>query len=141
MAHFIVAYGRLWLFICWVTLKKVTLLNVTQKIKVTIDQKPQFGHNEMRHVNRLKENTAYICKCDLRLRLSKEAAYTVYANGVWPLLRLLSVRRGADRWPCCPSMSNPSTSPWSAWPDGSEWRDNRIAAQHLHRDLVRPSSG
>jgi len=34
-------------------LKKATLLNVTKKIKVTIDQKPQLGHNEMRHVNRL----------------------------------------------------------------------------------------
>jgi len=33
--------------------KKATLLNVTQKIKATIDQKSQFGHNEMRHVNRL----------------------------------------------------------------------------------------
>ena len=31
--------------------------------------------------------------------------------------------------------------PWSAWPDGFGWRDNRIAAQHLSRDLVRPSSG
>jgi len=51
----IVAFGRLWLFICWVTLKKATLLNATQKIKATIDQKPQFGHNEMRHVNRLKK--------------------------------------------------------------------------------------
>ena len=49
----IVAFGRLWLFICWVTLKKATFFNVTQKIKATIDQKPQFGHNEMRHVNRL----------------------------------------------------------------------------------------
>ena len=35
------------------TLKKPTPLNVTKKIKATIDQKPQFGHNEMRHVNRL----------------------------------------------------------------------------------------
>jgi len=26
---------------------------VTQKIKATIDQKPQLGHNEMRHVNSL----------------------------------------------------------------------------------------
>ena len=38
-------------------------------------------------------------------------------------------------------LSNPSTSPWTAWPDGSEQWDNRMAAQHLPRDLVRPSSG
>ena len=38
-------------------------------------------------------------------------------------------------------MSNPSTSPWTAWPDGSERWDNRMAAQHLPRDLVRQSSG
>ena len=31
--------------------------------------------------------------------------------------------------------------PWSAWPDGSGWRDNRMAAQHLPRDLVRSSTG
>ena len=30
---------------------------------------------------------------------------------------------------------------WSAWPDGSGRRDNRNAAQHLPRDLVRRSSG
>jgi len=38
-------------------------------------------------------------------------------------------------------MSNPSTS---AWPDGSGRLDNRMAAncaQHLPRDLLRPSSG
>jgi len=27
---------------------------VTQKIKATIDQKAEFGHNEMRHVNGLR---------------------------------------------------------------------------------------
>jgi len=27
------------------------------------------------------------------------------------------------------------------WPDGSGWRDNRMAAQHLRRNLVRPNSG
>jgi len=37
--------------------------------------------------------------------------------------------------------TNPSTSPWTAWPDGSGRWDNRMAAQHLSRDLVRPSSG
>jgi len=53
MAHFIVAFGRLWLSIFCVTLEKSTPLSVTQKIKATIDQKPQLGHNEMCHVNRL----------------------------------------------------------------------------------------
>ena len=41
-------------------------------------------------------------------------------------------------------MSNPPTPSWTAWPDGSGRWDNRmaaLAAQHLVRDLVRPSSG
>ena len=33
------------------------------------------------------------------------------------------------------------TSPWIARSDGSGWRDNRMAAQHLIRDLVWRSSG
>jgi len=37
-------------------------------------------------------------------------------------------------------MSKPLTSPWTARPDGSGRWDSRIAAQHLPRDLVRPSS-
>ena len=50
-------------------------------------------------------------------------------------------RRRTNRRPCSPPMSNPSTSLWTAWPDGSGRWDNRMAAQHLPRDLVRPSSG
>jgi len=52
-------------------------------------------------------------------------------------------RRRTDRWPCCPSLSNPriDLSLWGAWPDGYGRRDNRMAAQHLSRDLVPPSSG
>jgi len=50
-------------------------------------------------------------------------------------------RRRTNRRPCCPPMSNPSTSPWTAWPDGSGRWDNRMVSQHLPRDLVRPSSG
>jgi len=49
--------------------------------------------------------------------------------------------RGTNRRPCCPPMSNPSTSSWTARSDGSGRWDNRMAAQHLPRDLVRPSSG
>jgi len=50
----IVTFGRLWRSIFCVTFfKKSTLLSVTQKINATIDQKPQLGHNEMCHVNRL----------------------------------------------------------------------------------------
>ena len=45
-----------------------------------------------------------------------------------------------DRWPCCPSISNPPTFPWIAWPDVSGWWNNRFAAQHLPRDRMRPSS-
>ena len=40
-------------------------------------------------------------------------------------------RRITHRRPCCPSMSNPSTYPWTARPDGSGRWDNRMAAQHL----------
>ena len=41
----------------------------------------------------------------------------------------LWVWRGrTDRLPCCPPLSNPLTSPWTAWPDGSGWRDNRMFA-------------
>jgi len=50
-------------------------------------------------------------------------------------------RRRTNRRPCCPPMSYPSTSSWTARPDGAERWDNRMAAQHLPRDLVRPSSG
>jgi len=42
--------------------------------------------------------------------------------------------------PCCPSVSNPPASSRTARPDGSGQWDNRMAAQHLPRDLVRPSS-
>ena len=50
-------------------------------------------------------------------------------------------RRRTNRRPCWPPMSNPSTSPRTAWPDGSGRWDNWMAAQHLPRDLVRPCSG
>jgi len=50
-------------------------------------------------------------------------------------------RRRTNRRTCCSPMSNPSTSPWTTWPDGSGRWDNRMAAQHLPRNLARPSSG
>ena len=50
-------------------------------------------------------------------------------------------RRRTSRRPCCPPLSNPSTSSWTAWPDGSGRWYNRMAAQHLPLDLVRPNSG
>jgi len=49
--------------------------------------------------------------------------------------------RRSSRRPCCPSLSNPSTSPWTAWPDGSGRCDNRMAAQRLPWDLLRASNG
>jgi len=49
-------------------------------------------------------------------------------------------RRKANRRPCFPPVSNPSTS-WTAWPDSCGRWDNRMAAQHLPRDLVQFSSG
>ena len=55
--------------------------------------------------------------------------------GLWVWRRRTNGRR------CCPPMSNPSTSSWTAWPDVSGRWDNLMAAQHLPRDLVRLSSG
>ena len=46
-----------------------------------------------------------------------------------------------NRRPCRPPMPNPSTSPRTARPDGSERWDNRLAAQHLPRNRAWPSSG
>ena len=57
------------------------------------------------------------------------------------LLCGLWVWRRTSRRPCCPPMSNPSTSTWTARPDVSGRWDNWMDAQHLPRDLVRPSSG
>ena len=64
-------------------------------------------------------------------------------NGVWPdlLFGLWVWRTRTNHGPCCPPMSHPSTSSWTARPDGSGRWDNRMAAQHLPRDLVQPSSG
>jgi len=56
---------------------------------------------------------------------------------VWPLFRHLWVlRRRTNHCPCCPPMSNPSISPWTAQPDGSGWWDNWMAAQHLPWDTI-----
>jgi len=64
-------------------------------------------------------------------------------NEVWlaPIWGLWVWRRRINRRPCCFPMSNPSTSPWTARSDGSRRWDNRMAAQHLPRDLVQLSSG
>jgi len=43
----------------------------------------------------------------------------VCTNGVWPLLRPVSVAQKN-----IPSVSNPLTSPWTAWPDGSGPQSN-----------------
>ena len=62
------------------------------------------------------------------------------ANGVFRIVQNHSEKSYFCRfWGGLP-MSNPSTSPWTAWPDGAGRWDNRMAAQHLPRDLVRPSS-
>jgi len=50
-------------------------------------------------------------------------------------------RRRIKHRPCCPPISNPTTSSWAAPPSGSGRWDSRLIAQHLSRDLVRPSSG
>ena len=56
------------------------------------------------------------------------------------LLTLMSwlLCRRTNRGPWCPLISNPSTSPWTDI-TGSWWCDNRLAAQHLTRDLMRPT--
>ena len=38
-----------------------------------------------------------------------------------------------NRRPCCPPMSNPSSSPCTAWPDGTGRWDNRMAASSAPR--------
>ena len=75
------------------------------------------------------------------VRLNRLRTIPAYTNGAWSFCRLLVWRRGTDRGPCCPSLSNPSNSLWSAWPNGSGWRNNWLCAQHPPRDLVRSSSG
>ena len=56
-------------------------------------------------------------------------------NGYGLLCGLWVWRRRTNRRPCCPPMSNPSNSPWTAWPYGCGWWDKRMAAQHLPREL------
>ena len=73
-------------------------------------------------------------------------------SGITPPLLLVQMGYGllcglwvwrwrTNRRPCRLPMSNPSTSPWTAWPGGSGRWNNRMAAQHLPRYLARPSSG
>ena len=64
-----------------------------------------------------------------------------YTNGLWPLLRPVSMAQKNKTSTILSPMFNPSTSPWTAQPDSSGWRDNRLAAQHLHRDLVWLNGG
>ena len=60
-------------------------------------------------------------------------------NEVWPPLRPVSVAQNKPST-VLSITSNPST-PWFAWPDDSGRWDSWMAAQHLPRDLVQPSSG
>ena len=53
---------------------------------------------------------------------------------LWSFLRLVSVAQRNRTLAVLSSRSNP----WTAWPNGSGWWSNRMAAQHLPRDLVRP---
>jgi len=71
---------------------------------------------------------------------SHHVSTPVCTNGVWPPIRTVW-RRRVNRRRCSPLISNPSTSSWLARCDGSGRWDNRMAAQHLPRDLARPSSG
>ena len=69
-----------------------------------------------------------------------DASAPAFTDGVWSLLRPVSVAQTNNRRPCCLLMSNPSSSSWTARPDSSCWRDNRTAAQRLPQDLVRPTT-
>jgi len=62
-------------------------------------------------------------------------------NGYGFLCGLWVWCRRTHRRPHCPPMFNPSTSPWTARPDGSGQWHHRMAAQHLPRDLMRPRRG
>jgi len=73
--------------------------------------------------------------------LVSDVSASACTNGVWSPLWPVSVAQKNKRRSCCPSMSNPSTSLWTARIDGSGRWDNRTAAQHLPRDLVQQSSG
>ena len=68
--------------------------------------------------------------------LVSDVSAPAYTSGVWPPLRPVSVAQKNNRQPRCFPMSNPSTSPRTACPDGAEGWDNWMAAQHLPRDLV-----
>ena len=62
-----------------------------------------------------------------------------YTNELWPLLWPVSVtQRNRPLNMFCTIQSIWPLS--NVWPDGSGWRDNRIAAQHWARDLVQRSS-
>jgi len=80
-------------------------------------------------LNRLRTGVGHFRSCLCKWGMAS------YSCGLWVW------RKRTNRRPCCPPMSNPSISPWTAWPDGSGRWDNWMAAQHLPIDLVRPSSG
>ena len=66
----------------------------------------------------------------------------VYTCGCGPFSVLWVWRRRTNRWPCCPPMSNPSTSSglqclMSQDDETTEW----LAVQHLPRDPAQPNSG
>jgi len=53
-------------------------------------------------------------------------------NGIWPLLRLVSVVQ--RNTPLTMLSSTVQSIPRTAWPEGSGWCDNRIASERLPRD-------
>jgi len=78
----------------------------------------------------------------LKCRLAFSWYYLTKIQMLYSLLcSLWMCRRRTNRRPCCPPLSTPSTSPWTAWPDGAGQWDSWMAAQHLPRGIVRPSNG
>ena len=82
----------------------------------------------------LLDKSKVLCWCRTFPLLLAQMGYGLLC-GLWVW------RRRPNRRPCCPLMSNPSTSSWTARPDGSCRWDHRLVAQHLPWDVVRPSSG
>ena len=89
----------------------------------TVDRSLDISSNQSSPVHRVE------------MHLKSNVSTPACLNVVWPLLGLVCGTKETDCRPCCPPMSNPSNSPWAAWPYGCGWWDKRMAAQHLPREL------
>ena len=82
----------------------------------------QLGTPERRRVFWKGDNTFKLCPTHISKKgaiiflrgASRHCASPRYGPGYDRICSMLVWRRGTDHWPCCPSVSNPSTSMWSA---------------------------